>query len=754
MTHTSNFSSITDSLRFGFSSKLTLQRQSEAAECGLACLAMLATYHGYKTDLATLRQRFPFSLKGSTLHQLVEIAAELKLSGRPVKLGLDELKDLALPCILHWDLNHFVVLDSITSKGIVVLDPARGVRTLSIEEVSDSFTGIALQLVPAPGFIRKTERQSIRLRDLTGKVVGLKRSLTQIVILALVLEALSLCAPLFNQWVVDHAIVSGDLNLLWTLAIGFGLLKVIGVVIEAVRGWAVLIMSTTMNVQWLANLFLHLVKLPLDFFEKRHMGDVMSRFNSIHAIQHTVTNSFIAAILDGVMTIGTLTMMLVYSPFLTMIAAAAMLLYLVLRSCFYASLMAASESSIVLGAQQESMFMETIRGMQSLRLFSKEKDRAAKWMDVIVDQKNADLRVQRLTLGFQTGNGLLFGLESIIVLAIGSQMVIANEFSVGMLFAFIAYKTQFSNRVSSLIDKFFELKMLSLQTDRLADIALAKPETDNYAFAHEITSITPSIEVRNLGFSYGIGEKPVFANLSFVINAGEAVAIVGPSGCGKTTLIKILLGIYKPSAGEILIGGIPMRQIGTSSYRKIMASVMQEDTLFAGSIADNISFFDPTADRKLIEVCANMAALHNEIMAMPMGYNTLVGEMGSTLSGGQKQRLMLARALFCRPKFLILDEATSHLDVKNEAAINDIIKKLTVTRIIIAHRKETIASADRVIDMGARPPLGAAPAPPKVPAGNTPNAPAGAPAPFSQETTHIGAPNNATAPLISKPEGK
>jgi ATP-binding cassette subfamily B protein RaxB len=642
--------SLAERLQFGFSKKLPLQLQTEAAECGLACLSMIATFHGYRTDVATLRQRFSLSLKGTTVDTLVDMAASLQLSCRGLKLRLDEVDQLSLPCILHWDLDHFVVLKKVSSAGIVVHDPAIGVRKYTMDEVSRHFTGIALELTVAPGFQRQTVRQKLNLRGMMGRVAGLKRSLLQITLLALALEVFALVAPFFSQWVIDQAVVSSDRPLLLTLALGFGLLMVISTTVQAIHGWAILMMSTSLNLQWLANLFSHLLKLPISYFEKRHMGDVISRFDSIHAIQGTLTTSFVGAILDGVMTIGTLAMMWLYSPTLSSIGIAAVVLYVTLRMCFYSALMMATESEIVLRARQQSMFMETVRGVQSIRLFGKDKDRAARWMNVVVDQKNSGLRTSRLMLLIQTANSLLFGIEGILVMSIGALMVIDNTFSVGMLFAFMAYKSQFSARISSLVDKYFELKMLQLQGERLADITSSAPEEDSAACAREVSTLPASIEVRNLSFRYGTGEQPVLNRVSLTIEDGESVAIVGPSGCGKTTLVKILLGIHPPSAGEVLIGGVALRQLGLANYRKMVGAVMQEDQLFAGSVAENISFFGHDADLQWIQACANMAAIHDEILAMPMGYHTLVGDMGTTLSGGQKQRLLLARALFKKRK--------------------------------------------------------------------------------------------------------
>jgi len=687
----------TNRLQFGFSRKAPLIYQSESAECGLACLAMVLHFHGNRSDLASLRRRFSLSLKGATLPQVISIADALGLATRPLRVELDHLGELQLPCILHWDFNHFVVLTDISGGKATVNDPQRGTRTYSLEEVSRHFTGVALELTPKPNFRRERELVTVRLRDMLGKVVGLKRSMLQIFGLALALEVFVLLAPFFNQWVVDQAIVTADRDLLYVLAIGFALLLLIRVAVETLRSYVVVVMSTSLNVQWLANVFQHLVKLPLSYFERRHLGDVLSRFNSVNTIQGAITTGFIGAILDGIMSIGLLAMMWIYSPTLTGICVGAMVLYFVLRIAFYGALRSASEFEIVFSARQQSIFMETIRGIHTLRVFGRSEDRVARWLNVVVDQKNCSLRTQRIGMLFNAGNALLFGVENILVLMLGALMVMDREFSVGMMFAFISYKSQFSGRISSFIDRMFDFKLLNLQSARLADIVLHSPEGAQYPNVAPPESFEPVINIDDLHFRYADSDPWLIERLDLTVAAGESVAIVGPSGCGKTTLLKLLVGSLRPEKGEILIGGKPIRQLGLAHYRNAIGVVMQDDTLFSGSVAENISFFAPDHDQEWAEECAKAAAIHDEIVKLPMGYSTLIGDMGSILSGGQKQRLLLARALYKRPSILYLDEATSHLDNDNEKKVSMAIAGMGITRVIVAHRQETIDRCDRVI---------------------------------------------------------
>jgi len=693
------------SLRIGFGAPATpVILQNEAAECALACLAMVAASHGLHTDLPTLRQRFNLSLKGATMADLATMARALRLHTRAVRAEPEQLEQLPLPAILHWDFNHFVVLVKVGRDGVLIHDPAQGARWVKWARLSRHFTGAAMELNPEANFERRDEHRRITMRQLLGRVTGLKRSLAQIVALALVLEFFVLLSPFFMQWVVDDVLVTADRDLLVTLGIGFALLVAIQVATSAIRSWAVLHLSATLNLQWLGNVFAHLLRLPLAWFERRHMGDIWSRFFAVQQIQKTLTTSFLEVLLDGALVLTTLAMMALYSPLLSGVVLAFVSIYAVLRWALFAPMRRATEEALVHDAKKTSHFLESLRGVMAIKLFAAEADRQARFMNLVVDAMNADIVVRRLEVTLAVANRGLFGLERVLVIWIGASLVLDHGLTVGMLLAFVAYKEQFSQRVGALIDKWAELKMLKVQGERLADIVLSQPETVHAgmpALAVEGESAPPRIELREVGFRYSDTEGDVLRGVSLTIEPGESIAIVGPSGCGKTTLIKLMLGILAPAQGEVLVGGRPLEAIGASSWRSMVGTVMQDEPLFAGSVADNISFFDSRPDMERVVECARVASVHDEIAALPMGYYTLIGEMGATLSGGQKQRVLLARALYKRPRVLFLDEATSALDVDRERQVNQAVRQLRLTRVIVAHRPETIASADRVIALAA-----------------------------------------------------
>jgi ATP-binding cassette subfamily B protein RaxB len=688
-------------LNFSFRRRLPLILQTEAAECGLACLAMVAGYHGHDIDLFSLRRRYSVSLKGATLAHLIELAGKLAFSARALRLELNELQYLKCPAVLHWDLNHFVVLKKVRGRRLMLHDPARGAVILQSEEVSKHFTGVALELTPTPGFTRRKERQRLSLRSLWGGQAGLKSLLTQVFAFSIALEVFAILAPFFMQIVVDRVLVADDKSLLIVLGLGFGLLAIITAGVTAFRAWVILYLSTHLNYQMIVRLFHHLVHLPLNYFVKRHIGDIVSRFASLHTIQNTLTTQFVAAIVDGLMVVGTLAIMLVYSRVLTAVALAMVALYGIVRWVSYSPLYRATYEHIVRGAKQQTNFLETVRGIQGIRNFGAESLRQGEWQNLFTETLNAGIRVSKLSIGFGLLNGLIFGIGHIGIIWLGAVAIMQGNFTIGMLFAFMVWVGQFTGKSQSLIETYIQFRMLSLHSERVADIALSEPELVSESALLDPRRCSGALEVRSLGYRYGETEREVFSKVSFTVNAGECVAIAGASGVGKSTLVKLMVGLMRPSEGSVLVDGLAIEQFGLAEYRKQVAAVLQDDRLFAGSIADNVSFFDPKPDPARIEACAKLAAIHVDILAMPMGYHSLIGDMGTVLSGGQHQRVLLARALYRRPKILFLDEATSSLDLEREAAINQAIRRLKITRIIVAHRPGTLRYADRVLVLSA-----------------------------------------------------
>lgn len=676
--------------------RVPLVLQAELAECGLACLAMVASHFGYRTDLASLRSRFSLSLKGATLEQLITYAHALNFTSRALRVELDELSQLKTPCILHWNLNHFVVLTRVDTDGVHIHDPAVGACHVSWADSSARFSGVALELSPGPNFMKANEEATVPIMSLVGRVPGLWRSLGVIFLMALTLEVFALTTPLFTQWVVDEALASNDRGLLNLLVVGFTLLLLIQTSISVANGWASLYLSTHLGLTWVTNVFTHLLRLPVNWFEKRHLGDIVTRFTSVGAIQRTLTATCISAILDLLMAVGTLVLMFIYSGKLTALVIVAVVLYGLVRCISYYPLRAANQQTLALLGKEQSCFIETIRAIQTIKLFGRELDRRGRWLNLMVDYINRNISTQKIMLWVSIANTGIFGCQRILLLWLAAHMVMDGACTIGMMFAFASYAEMFTGRTSALIDRILELRMLSIHANRLSDIVLAVPEEEkNHSVP--LDGLEAKIELKNVSFRYSDSEPWILRNLTLTIEPGELLAIVGPSGSGKTTLIKLIVGLLTPEEGEIRYGGIPISQLGMRAYRSQIGTVMQEDHLLAGSLAENISSFDASPDQSKIEESATIAGIHDDIVAAPMGYRTLVGDLGGTMSGGQRQRVLLARALYKRPQILVLDEATSHLDIDREKKIGLALVSLSLTRIIVAHRPETINLARRIV---------------------------------------------------------
>jgi ATP-binding cassette, subfamily B, bacterial CvaB/MchF/RaxB len=635
-------------------------------------------------------------LRGASLKSLIAVADRMGFAPRPVKLRLEQLPNLHMPAVLHWDMNHYVVLEEVRRGKALIHNPDGRSKWYGLAELSDHFTGVALELRPAEDFERGEVRERLRLRQLWRRMTGLKRALAQTLVLSLVLQAFVLASPYYMQVAVDSALPALDLDLLLVLALGFGLFTLINGAATLLRSFVLLSAGSSLSFGVASNVGRRLFRLPVAWYEKRHIGDILSRFGSIQPIQQALTQGAVAALLDGVLAILILAVMFFYSATLSLIALAAFALYALVRAISFRLQRDAQEEAIVAGAKEQTTMVESVRGIVTLRLFNREAQRHAFWQGRLTDSVNAQIGLARVGIWQQTANTLIFGLETIIVIWLAIGFVIQGGFSVGMVFAYIAYKTQFLQRSASLIDQIIAFRMLGLHLERLSDIALTPQDRSFDRPASAPPPLEGRIELRGVSFRYSPADPLVLDKADLLIEPGDHVAITGPSGGGKSTLVKILLGLVDPEEGEVLIDGVPLARFGIKNYQEQVAAVLQDDHLFAGSIADNIALFDEAPDMERIVAAASAAAIHPDIVAMPMGYETLVGDMGSSLSGGQKQRILIARAIYRRPRTLIIDEGTSHVDQYVERCVNRAVAALGITRIVVAHRSETIRSADRV----------------------------------------------------------
>lgn len=694
-----NFRQIINLLDLRWQRRVPVIHQTETAECGLACLAMICGHFGKNIDLIYLRRKFNLSARGATLAGINGIAEQLGMATRALSLELDELRVLKTPCILHWDFSHFVVLVSVKRNRYVLHDPARGIRYISREEMSRYFTGVALEVWPGSEFQSETLQTRISLRSLINSIYGIKRTLAKIFCLSVVIEAINLLMPVGTQLVMDHAIPAGGRGLLTLISAALMFFILLKAATSTLRAWSSLVMSTLINVQWQSGLFDHLLRLPLAFFERRKLGDIQSRFDSLDTLRATFTTSVIGFIMDSIMVVGVFVMMLLYGGYLTWIVLCFTTIYIFIRLVTYGNYRQISEECLVREARAASYFMETLYGIATVKIQGMVGIRGAHWLNMKIDAINSGIKLTRMDLLFGGINTFVTACDQIVILWLGAGLVIDNQMTIGMFVAFSSFRGQFSERVTSLTSFLLQLRIMSLHNERIADIALhekeeKKPEIEIVAHMGPI-----SLETNGLSYRYDSQSAPIFSALSLSVAPGESVAITGASGAGKTTLMKVLCGLFEPDSGRVLINGIDIRQIGINNYHRMIACVMQDDRLFSGSIRENICGFAEEMDEEWMVECARASHIHDVIMNMPMGYETLIGELGEGLSGGQKQRIFIARALYRKPGILFMDEATSALDSESEHFVNVAIKNMNITRVIIAHRETTLRTVDRVISI-------------------------------------------------------
>lgn len=675
--------------------KMPLLRQAEAAECGLACVGMIAGSYGHRTDLPTLRSKFPISLKGATLKDIISISEQLDLGSRAVRCEPDELKGLRVPAILHWNMNHFVVLKKATKREITIYDPAAGKVKMPLSEASKHFTGVALELTPSSGFQRKKERNPVKLTSLVKLGGTAWKAVAQGLALSIFMQIFILLAPYYMQLVIDEAILKGDLSLLMAIAGGFALLKVFEAVTSIIRGLVFQFLSNILAYDMQASLFHHMARLPLSYFHRRHVGDIQQRFQSLDPIRDFIANGAIAALIDGFLAIFLGIIIFLYDAMLGFVVVGFVIVYAALRFAFLSLSKRLSGDFLVADANENTKFLETLRAMQVVKVAGIENEREGLWRNLAADTLNAQIRMGNVNIGYGAISQTLMGLSNIIVIYLAASNAIGGAMTIGMITAFIAYKGQFEQKLMALLETYVNFKLLDVHLERVSDIALAKKEK-GLQVPTTGKKLEGRVTLQNVFFKYAPFEPDILRGASVDIQPGEFVALAAPSGEGKSTLLRLVLGLYDPTHGKIFYDGLEASKWGLANLRQQMGVVMQDDTLLAGSIEENISLFDEKPDRQRIEEVARIAAIHTDIEQMPMGYRSLVGDMGTTLSGGQQQRVMLARALYRRPRLLVMDEGTSALDVDTERAINAELKKLSITRIIAAHRPETLVTADKV----------------------------------------------------------
>lgn len=674
--------------------------QSEMTECGLASLAMVSTAHGTSVTMPDMRRLFGTSSRGSNAESIINMGKSLGLEMDAYTLEMDHIEELKLPAILHWEMNHFVVLDEIGTGRYRIHDPARGRRWIDEVDFRKRFTGIAIQVESVlPRILASQASERLSLLEIARTAKGMPGYLGRALLLTAVMQAYLIASPYLMQTAIDRIIPERDTSLLFLVGILFLAFTGVNTAATYQRGASILRGGARLSHSVSRHVAGRMISLPISWFEKRQVGDVMSRFQSVTPLQQILTEGAVGSILDGILILAMLAIMAYYSLVLTVVPIIAITGYALMRIRFYPRQRDAQEERLKTAAAEQGMMMETLRGMSTIRLHAREDERSGAWGNKLTRSTNAFLDVSHIDLAQKTVSTLLFGIENVIVITLGVFTVLSGSMSVGMIFAYMLYKEQFSIRAIALVDKGLEFRMTELHLERLSDIALSTPDASFCEIVPERRDLRGEIALKGIVHGYGPEEPQVIKGLDLKIEAGDHVAITGRSGSGKTTLAKMIMGLIRPDAGDVLVDGVPLSEYGYRNYHHQVAGVMQDDALFSGSIGENICFFSPAPDMESVRSAARTAAIDEDIMSMPMRYDTPIGDMGSSLSGGQAQRILLARALYRNPAVLVMDEGTAHLDAETEREVNDNLSKLGITRIMIAHRRETISAARRVISI-------------------------------------------------------
>lgn len=678
--------------------------QTEAAECGLAALAMVARHHGNKIDLRGMRELVGRRPQGMTAVEIVRAAAALKLSCRTLRVEPEDLSHMQTPAILHWNFDHYVVLEAVldAGRGFLIGDPATGRRRVSLTELSAAFTGVAFDLEPDADFARVRARPRLGLFEIWRGRGGVRTALTRVLGLSVLIEAAGLAGPLFLQYVTDHALPRHDMKAISALAGSVALVLLAQALCSRLRQSVVERLRIELGARLSSQLFAHLLRLPLEFFGARHQGDIQSRFRSLDAIHAGLSGSAIIALFDAAVASALIVVMTVYDWRLASACVAFVALYCLVRWLYHAPTMLAHEATIVASARRDSFLLESVRGVEALKIYASLPSRSAQYADLSVEHALSQGEVSRLTVSYQFAAAVVLGLSLVVCTWLAAMLVLRGQLSVGMMLSFLFLRVAFTSKCVSAFDNVMQIKALSLHVERVSDVT--SHPVASQVLAQE-GSAQPGqcahdgeLRIESLHFAYPHARARVIDDFGVRIAYGSSVALVGPSGCGKSTLGRLIGGLLAPSSGRILVSGQPVAG-ETCAHRHGIVLVSQSDTLFTGTIGQNVALGVGEADIERVREACRGACVLDDILALPMGLDTPVGEAGLALSGGQRQRLFLARALYAQPRILILDEATSHLDVESERRVLDYLDGLSITRLHIAHRPQTIARCERVIEL-------------------------------------------------------
>lgn len=664
----------------------------------LACIVSIANFKGGNVTLSQVQRHLAMAEPLPEAEKVAMICHLCGLAPRPMKMKAASLQYVAMPCVIRLPAGGYAVLRRVTKARAYVATPSDRSHRLDLDE----FMNEDVFVVELDTLVGKTSAQSPKwtYRDLIGRVDGKARSLTQVLLLGISLEIFSIVLPLYSQIAVDSFIPFGDRDFLLVLSAGFLIVIVLRALTDLARGWALAVISASINVQWMGAVFRKLLELPLSFFAGKDVGNIASRFNGVFGVQSSLAVTVIESVLDGLLTLVTFSMMLFYSLSLSAIPIFAILAYISARTGFLYLLQRASAAEVLRTSEQSSLLIDVLARIQTVKTGNAGARFWRAWMEKLVAQKNASLKAQKYHLIFKMARDCVFGIERIAVIGVGCLLVANSRFSIGMLFAFLAYKEQFSHRAAILVDRFYDVRALRFQAGRIAEIVKTPAEARSYR--KRLSSVRPEVRFENVSFRHRGMNAPLFDQISFSLQAGEIVALSGESGAGKTTVLKLLLRVFDGYSGRITVGGQDLGTFSTNELRDLFATVLQEDGLFEATVFDNICMHDPEPDIDRLFDAARLACIHDEIQGLPNGFHTSLGASGTPLSKGQRDRVLIARALYRQCPFLLLDEAAGGLDDETAMRVMNNIASLRVPTLIVTHSTCMANVATRTIRLNSR----------------------------------------------------
>jgi len=681
----------------GRARRIPFIQQLAATDCGAASLAMVLAYFGKEVPLEQVRQVTGTDRDGSDALSILEAARWYGLRGRGIRLEVEDLEYLEPGAILHWDFNHFVVFEKLHKGGVDLVDPAYGRRRVSMEQFRRSFTGVALTLEPSESF-QPAKGERLKTWRYLGRLLEHRPLLSRILTVSVLIQVFALAVPVLTGVLVDRVVPRADYHLLTVLSVGLLSIVMFRFLSSILRAHLLLSLQTHLDTQMTLDFIDHLVDLPFAYFQQRSAGDLMMRLNSNSTVREILTSSALSGLLDGSLVSLYLLLLFAASPSMGLLALALgalrVLVFLLARRRYRDLTSAGLQAQ----ATSQSYEVEMLAGIETLKASGVEHRAVEHWTNLFVSVMNLSLTRGRLSALVDSLMDALDLASPLLILAYGGYQVLEGHLTLGTMLAVSALAMGFLRPLATLVTTGLQLQLMGSYLERINEVFDASPEQDKSKVTRA-GKLRGQISLQEVSFRYGPIAPLVVCDVSVEIKPGQHVAIVGRSGSGKSTLAKLLLGMYPPASGHLFYDGVDLSRLEARSVRRQLGIVPQSPYMFGTTIRSNIALAEPSLSLEQVAQAARLAHIHEDIAAMPMGYDTVVMDGGASLSAGQRQRVALARALVLQPSILLLDEATSALDAITEAQVQKSLASLPCTKIVIAHRLSTIVNADLILVM-------------------------------------------------------